>query len=90
MFMDTIGTRKGRFEATLPRFVYGGFLVMAIYHVVFWRDFGDAAMNLGIALAFDPFDQAVTWKDRPSYQRAWLIIHIILLAMAAAAAIYLS
>lgn len=47
-------------------------------------------MNLGIALAFDPFDQSVSWKERPLYQRAWLIVHLVLLAMAALAAIYLS
>jgi hypothetical protein len=88
--METIGTRKSRLEATVPRLLYGGFVLMAIYYAILPRDFGDAAMNLGIALAFDPFDQSVSWKERPLYQRAWLIVHLVLLAMAALAAIYLS
>jgi hypothetical protein len=33
-------------------------------------------MNLGIALAFDPFDQNQTWKERPFWQKAWLILHL--------------
>jgi len=37
-------------------------------------------MNLGIALAFDPFDQNQTWKDRPFWQKAWLILHLAIAA----------
>jgi hypothetical protein len=36
---------------------------------------------MGISLAFDPFDSTVTWKLRPTWQRAWLFV---LLAIAAA------
>lgn len=43
--------------------------------------YGDAAMYMGISLAFDPFDPAVTWKLRPIWQRIWLVV---LLAGAAA------
>jgi hypothetical protein len=35
---------------------------------------------LGIALAFDPFDQTITWKARPIWQRAWLVIHLAICA----------
>lgn len=34
--------------------------------------------NLGLALAFDPFNQQTSWKERPIYQRAWLLIHVSL------------
>lgn len=35
---------------------------------------------LGIALAFDPFDQTITWKARPIWQRAWLVVHLAICA----------
>jgi hypothetical protein len=70
--------------------LYGGFLVLALYRAVWLRDFGDAAMQLGIALAFDPFNPSVPWKQRPLYQRAWLITHLLLLGLSVLAAIYLS
>jgi len=31
---------------------------------------------MGIALAFDPFDQEQAWKERPNWQKAVLIIHL--------------
>jgi hypothetical protein len=34
----------------------------------------------GIALAFDPFDQTITWKARPFWQRAWLVVHLAICA----------
>jgi hypothetical protein len=43
-------------------------------------NYGEAAIHLGIALAFDPFDQAITWKERPIWQSAWLVVHLTLCA----------
>lgn len=40
----------------------------------------EAAMQFGIALAFDPFDQTQPWKERPSWQKALLIIHLAFVA----------
>jgi len=40
----------------------------------------EAAASLGIALAFDPFDQDQKWNDRPTWQKAVLIIHLGLVA----------
>jgi hypothetical protein len=34
----------------------------------------------GIGLAFDPFDQEQKWNDRPTWQKAVLIIHLGLVA----------
>jgi hypothetical protein len=39
-------------------------------------EFGEAAMMLGIALAFDPFDTNQPWNERPMWQKAWLILHL--------------
>jgi hypothetical protein len=60
------------------RFMYGAFVILALGRIVFQGMDGlsEAVPSLGIALIFDPFDQAVAWKDRPRYQRVWLIAHV--------------
>ena len=63
------------------RFLYAGFTLFGIYKLI-TGNHGDAAIHLGIALAFDPFDQSVTWKDRPNWQQTWRIIHLVLCASA--------
>lgn len=54
------------------------FIVLAIYHLLINKNLIDCAMNLGIALIFDPFDQNVSWNNRPKWQRAWLIVHVLI------------
>lgn len=70
---ETVDENKKSFS--FNKFLYGGFVIMSLYFLFFSRDIGTAMSNLGIALIFDPFDQKVTWSNRPFYQRAWLIIH---------------
>jgi hypothetical protein len=36
----------------------------------------DAMTTFGVALAFDPYDHTVPWKDRPVYQKLTLIAHL--------------
>ena len=60
------------------RFLYGTFVVLAIYFLATHR-IAEAMSNLGIALIFDPFDQKVTWRNRPVYQRTWLLVHLSIL-----------
>jgi hypothetical protein len=40
-------------------------------------------INFSIALVFDPFDQKVAWKDRKTWQKAWLIVHTVIALTAA-------
>ncbi|WP_080058387.1 hypothetical protein [Spirosoma aerolatum] len=61
------------------RFMYGAFVLMSLYFYL-TGSYQDAMSNLGIALIFDPFDQTVRWDNRPRWQRAWLIIHLMVLA----------
>jgi hypothetical protein len=35
-----------------------------------------AGSSIGIALAFDPFDQAQKWNDRPTWQKTVLFVHL--------------
>ncbi|MCU0335081.1 MAG: hypothetical protein MUF62_08510 [Chitinophagaceae bacterium] len=37
---------------------------------------GDGLAMFGIALAFDPFDTAQPFGQRPRWQRAWLLVHV--------------
>jgi hypothetical protein len=64
------------FTTPFNRWAYGGFVLLSIYFLFINKDVASAMSNLGIALAFDPFDQRVTWAARPLYQRMWLLIHV--------------
>lgn len=63
--------------------LYAGFTFLGIYQF-FKNSPQDAMSSLGIALAFDPFDPGVSWKQRPIWQKGWLILHltVVLLLLA--------
>ena len=63
----------------INRLLYAGFTLFGIYKLAV-ANYGEAAMHFGIALAFDPFDPSITWKERPIWQRAWLVAHLALCA----------
>ncbi len=73
-------SRSENVKQPINRWLHLGFVMFGLYKLTA-PQYGDAAMYVGISLAFDPFDPTVTWKLRPLWQRAWLII---LLAIAAA------
>jgi hypothetical protein len=60
------------------RILYTGFVILAMYFLIFSGDVSQAMANLGIALIFDPFDQKQKFTERPFYQKAWLFIHLTL------------
>ncbi|MBM3938913.1 MAG: hypothetical protein FJ333_09730 [Sphingomonadales bacterium] len=62
------------------KFLYVGFLILGIYQAAAHKDYFQAASSAGIALAFDPFNPEQTWNDRPTWQKAALIAHIVLVA----------
>lgn len=62
------------------KFLYIGFLMLGFYQAVIKKDYMEAVASLGIALAFDPFDTEQKWNDRPTWQKAVLIIHLVLVA----------
>lgn len=59
---------------------YGLFIVLAIYQIFVRNDFIEAAICLGIAPIFDPFDRNITWHERPKWQRIWLMLHLFITA----------
>jgi mannose/fructose/N-acetylgalactosamine-specific phosphotransferase system component IIC len=62
------------------KFLYIGFLLLGLFQAFFSKDYMQAAASFGIALAFDPFDTEQKWNDRPTWQKAVLIIHLALVA----------
>lgn len=67
-------------NTSFNKFIYIGFVLFGIYELAFKHSAGDAATFMGIALAFDPFDQTQAWKERPTWQKAVLIIHLAVVA----------
>lgn len=65
-------------DAKFYRFLHGGFVLFGLYYAVFSKNFTDAGMMLGIALAFDPFNQQQPFNERPTWQKVWLIVHLVL------------
>jgi hypothetical protein len=44
---------------------------------LFSKDLSQGVINIGIALAFDPFDPKQPFKERPLYQKGWLLMHVV-------------
>ena len=72
----SINTMKTSFN----RYIYIGFILFGFYELLAKHAAGDAVTFMGIALAFDPFDQSQPWKERPTWQKAVLIIHLSVVA----------
>ena len=67
-------------NSSFNKFIYIGFVLFGIYELTFKHSAGDAATFMGIALAFDPFDQSQPWKERPTWQKVALVIHLSVVA----------
>ncbi len=60
---------------SISRVLYIGFLVFGLFKIVM-LNFGEGAIFMGVALAFDPFDAKMMWNNRPFWQKAWLLVHL--------------
>lgn len=67
-------------SSALNKYLYLGFVLLGLYQASFTSDQFQAVASLGIGLAFDPFDQEQRWLDRPLWQKAILIVHLVLIA----------
>jgi hypothetical protein len=67
-------------KTSFNQILYIGFILLGVFQALFSKDYMQAGSSIGIALAFDPFDQAQKWNDRPTWQKAVLIIHLALVA----------
>ena len=62
------------------KLLYIGFLLLGLFQALFSKDYMQAAASLGIGMAFDPFNPEQKWNDRPTWQKAVLIIHLAMVA----------
>jgi mannose/fructose/N-acetylgalactosamine-specific phosphotransferase system component IIC len=67
-------------KSPFNKFLYIGFLLLGMFQAFFTKDYMQATASLGIALAFDPFDQEQKWNDRPTWQKAVLFLHLAAVA----------
>lgn len=67
-------------DTNFNRFLYVAFVLFGLYYVLVQKNYADAVMTLGIALAFDPFDTKQSWTERPLWQKAILIVHLAAVA----------
>jgi mannose/fructose/N-acetylgalactosamine-specific phosphotransferase system component IIC len=65
---------------SINKFFYIGFLLLGLFQAIVSKDYMQAAASLGIGMAFDPFNPEQKWNDRPTWQKAVLIIHLALVA----------
>lgn len=63
------------------KFLYLGFLLLGLFQAFFSKDTMQATASLGIALAFDPFNPEQKWNERPKWQKAVLLIHLVFVAV---------
>ena len=66
-------------DTKINRYLYLGFTLLGVYYLLS-DQLEQAPIYLGVALAFDPFDQKMNWKKRPSWQKAVLILHLAITA----------
>ena len=63
----------------IMRFLYIGFISLGIFTAV-RGDYSQAGIYMGIALALDPFNPDLPWKERPTWQKLVLIANLALCA----------
>jgi hypothetical protein len=67
-------------KTPFSKYLYIGFIILGLYQAIFTKDYVQAAASMGIGLAFDPFDTEQKWNERPTWQKAVLLIHLALVA----------
>ncbi len=63
------------------KFLYIGFVGIGLFQAFSTHEYLQAASSMGIALAFDPFDTEQKWDARPFWQKAVLILHLVLVGL---------
>jgi hypothetical protein len=76
MVAETNPIKVYSMKTPFNRYLYAGFLLLGFYQAFFNKDYLQAAASFGIGMAFDPFDPEQKWNDRPTWQKAVLIVHL--------------
>jgi hypothetical protein len=72
----TVESKPKDWSKSFNKILYAGFLLIALFYLLFSKNIPEAITSLGIALIFDPFNPQQPWAQRPLYQRVWLIVHV--------------
>jgi hypothetical protein len=72
----TVESKPKDWSKSFNKILYAGFLLIALFYLLFSKNIPEAIGSLGIALIFDPFNPRQPWAQRPLYQRVWLIVHV--------------
>jgi len=76
MTKSPLTTQQKQATPTLfNKMAYTAFVALAVFMWLFSKDKMLATSQLGVALVFDPFNPAVPWNKRPTYQKVWLLAH---------------
>jgi hypothetical protein len=62
----------------INRILYATCLIIGLFQTFWAKDYLQAATSFAIGLAFDPFDPIIKWTERPAWQKAVLVGHIII------------
>lgn len=68
-------SQKATPTTSYNKVAYGIFVLAGISFLI-TKDASNAVIFWGLALIFDPFDINQPWKERPLYQKVWLIVHL--------------
>ena len=67
-------------KTSFNKILYIGFVLLGAFQALFSKDYMQAGSSFGIALAFDPFNQEQKRNDRPTWQKAVLVLHLAIAA----------
>ena len=67
-------------KTSYNKYLYIGFVLFGLYELLIKHSPAEAVSQLGIALIFDPFDQAQPWNERPTWQKIMLYFHLAIVA----------
>lgn len=68
---------ESRLSMGINRFLHIAFVLLGVYYWTLAEDAGSALANLGIALAFDPFNAEQPLPCRPWWQKIWVLTLVI-------------
>jgi hypothetical protein len=72
----TVETKSKDWTKSFNKILYTGFILIAVFYLLYSKNIPEAVTSLGIALIFDPFNPKQPWSQRPLYQRVWLFVHV--------------
>ena len=78
---NNVSSKPKDWTNSFNKILYTGFLLIAIFYLLFSKNITEALTSLGIALIFDPFNPKQAWSQRPFYQRIWLFLHVAIVLL---------